>query len=106
MKLISVKDSLGREYSGEFNSIREAYEYYQDELNYNKITISKAYLELPEIKKFAEWYLVIKSAVDKIVIGCDMFFQIGKTGHIYQEIQSQKAVSPFFHKAFHDYLIS
>ena len=32
MKLISVKDSLGKEYSGEFNSIREAYEYYQDEL--------------------------------------------------------------------------
>lgn len=56
MKLISVKDSLGKEYSGEFNSVREAYEYYQDELNYNKITISKAYLELPEIKKFAEWY--------------------------------------------------
>ena len=56
MKLISVKDSLGREYFGEFNSVREAYEYYQDELDDNKITISKAYLELPEIKKFAEWY--------------------------------------------------
>lgn len=56
MKLISVKDSLGKEYSGEFNSVRDAYEYYQDELDDNKIIISKAYLELPEIKKFAEWY--------------------------------------------------
>lgn len=56
MKLIFIEDSLGKEYSGEFNSVREAYEFYQQELDDEDIIIARAYMELPELKKFALWY--------------------------------------------------
>lgn len=56
MKLIFIEDSLGKEYSGEFNSVREAFEFYREELDDNDIIISRAYMELPELKKFALWY--------------------------------------------------
>ena len=56
MKLIFIKDSLGKEYSGEFNSVQEAFEFYRQELDDNDIIISRAYIELPELKKFSEWF--------------------------------------------------
>ena len=56
MKKIFVEDSLGKEYSGEFNSVWEAFKFYQNELDDDEILITRAYMELPELKKFAENY--------------------------------------------------
>lgn len=54
---IAIEDSLGKEYTGEFNSIEEAYEFYQTELDDLDIIITQVKGgSTQDIKNFAYWY--------------------------------------------------
>lgn len=56
MKSIYIKNSQGEELEGEFQTIREAYEHFQEECDDSDIVISRAFFDLNELRDFASWW--------------------------------------------------